>query len=286
MSDDVDGVMDDMVDDSMDDSGLDTVDESVDDVSIDDGGQVDDLESSVSLSEGMLSRAEQYGLSKDLLDGMDDKRAEALFAAIDQRLMAPPSNDGGDGDKLPAQSAPPQTIFGEFQEPFKVEFGEDIDESVSSPVSGLVESLNKEFRQLHEFKESLGRTIGELNLRRELADFDSHIASMGDEWSDVYGSGPTVDMDQKSEAFKNRMEVFWGSQSLINDSQRRGNQLGRRDAWTRSHAAKNYTKLEERARKKVVDNRQKRESMVSERPSGGKTPKMTPREAAIAALKG
>lgn len=231
------------------------------------------------LSEGVLGRLRDNGLDAAMFVGMDDARVESMLSAIDRRVMAPQPQS------QPVQQQVPTELPAEY-EPMTLMLSDDLDASVSGPMGKLLEQVNGQMKQVHQFRQQMNQELQAINLLREFAEFDRHVSSLGEEWSEEYGSGSTMDMDQNSRQYQNRLEIFSGAQSLVSDAGRRGSHIGRNDAWTRSHRAKHWDKIAAGERKKLDTQVKKRQASFGERPSKSKGETQSPRDAAIAAMRG
>lgn len=235
------------------------------------------------LSAEIIERAKGYGLEGDDLGyfGGEDSRAERMFAAIDRRTMGPTPGA--------VPEAQPNTVIQqqEAYKPFEVTFGEDLDESVSGPMRGMVDHFNTTMKQAHEFRQAVENEIRAINLMSQLNNFDGYINGLGPEWAEQYGAGSTLDMDPQSKAFQTRMDVFRGGDSLMANQNGQGT-MRQGAAWKRSHQGHNYDRIAEMERKKLEGKITERSTQFGERPtSGGKKPSgLTPREAAVKAIQG
>lgn len=244
---------------------------------------VEPVEEAPGISGAIVGRAKEYGLSEADLEGFDDARLDRIFAAVDRRSIQP-----GASARSPQAQAQGPSLSGGFQEytPLKnVEFGDDVDESLTKPFKALVDDLNGQLRQAHVFRQQAQAELQAMNLLRELSDFDGFVARLGPEWEDVYGKGATVDMDPQSIEYEKRMEVFHGGFGLQGNAQQRKQRLSKSDARMRSHRAVHWDRIAERERKKLGGTIDRRQKSFVERPTKGKPGAKSPREEAIEAWK-
>lgn len=229
------------------------------------------------LDNALVERAKGYGM--DDLEGFDAPRLEKMFASIDRRLMQPQQQQM---QYQQPQQVQPQAVMPTEYTPLKLEFGEDIDESLVAPLQGVVEQLNNQLGDVHKFRQQVNQEFQTLNLLREFNQFDSFINALGDEWHSDYGQGATLEMDPKSPEFLKRLDVFTGSQNMSRTAAQRGQSLNRGESWKRSHHAVNWDKIAEKANAKVTGKVESRQRSFGERPTKGKSPAMSPRDEAMA----
>ncbi len=233
------------------------------------------------ISDALLGRAKDYGLSASDLEGFDDTRLERMFSTIDRRLMQPQSPTG------PAAAAGPVPVapgMGEYT-PLKVEFGDELDESLITPINTVVEHLNGQLKEVHAFRQQAQSELRAMNVLREFSEFDRFVSGLGEDWAPEYGSGVTVEMDPASSEFQKRLDVFNGAKSLRADAHRRRQRMSMSNALTRSHRATHWDRVAEHERKKLDGKIERRRKGSAERPVKGKQPAMSPRDEAIEAWK-
>lgn len=229
------------------------------------------------ISPAIVERARQYGLSESDLQGFDDARAGSIFAAIDRARMRPEAR----GAEAPASEQPAPA--GGYV-PLKVEYGDDLDESLVKPVQAVVDHVNGTMQQLQDFRQEIAREVRALNVLREFGEFDRFVSGLGEDWASVYGTGATADMDAQSPELKKRLEVFQGAKALMGDAARRGSRLGLSDAHLRSHRSIHWERIVEQERSKTDKKVEQRRRTSGERPVKGKTAVRSVRDNAIAAF--
>ena len=241
------------------------------------------------ISDGMFGRAKDYGLSQDDVSGFDDARLDRMFSAIDRRIMGsqvPAGQATGYSPEArspePVASAPAASAPVAYS-PLKLDFGDDLDESVVGPFKSVIEHMNGQLKSIHESRLQVQQELQAMNVLREFSDFDRFVTGLGSEWNAEYGGGTTMEMDPQSANFQKRLEVFQGARSLMSDAQRRGQRMSNSDALTRSHRAVHWDRIAEHERNKLDGKIDRRRKGFSERPVKGKAPAMSPRDEAIAA---
>lgn len=253
----------------------------VDDVSADDPStlepEVGSPEPEAGLSEALIGRAQDYGLSSDDLTGLDETKLERMFSAIDRRIMQPATQPAD--YRLQAPGAAPTTMPEQY-EALKVEYGDDLDDSVRTPFQSVVDHMNGQLKQAHAFRQHVQKELQAMNVLREFSSFDQFVRGLGDDWKNSYGSGATMEMDPQSGDFQKRLEVFHGARSLMADAQRRGQRMSVSDALTRSHHAVHWDRIAEHTSERLNGKIERRRKGFSEPAVKGKAPAMSPREEA------
>jgi hypothetical protein len=279
----VDDVQDSPVDDAVEPSA-----EPVDEPAGEPAGDVVEP-AAPAISDALMERAKAYGLSGADFDGLDDARVERMFTAIDRRVMRPqtqpqvPGLPGAPAPALPGAPAP-SPVPGAYA-PLKIEFGDELDESLVGPIKTVVEHLNTQVQQIHAFRQQVQSELQAMNVLREFGEFDRFVTGLGEEWAPDYGVGATMDMDPQSSEFQKRLEVFHGARNLRTDATRRRQQLSGPNALTRSHRVTHWDRIAEQERNKINGKVAQRRRGAGERPVKGKQPAMSPREAAIEAMR-
>lgn len=271
-------VIEDVAEPIVDDAGVDEPSTSESEVST--------PEPASGLNEALLGRAQGYGLSADDLTGLDDARVERLFGAMDRRIMQPGGGTQatGYGEQYPgARSPEPGAPMPGQYEALKIEYGDELDESVRAPVQSVVEHLNGQLKQMHAFRQEVQQELQAMNVLREFSGFDRFIHGLGEEWVAEYGTGPTMEMDPQSKEFQTRMQVFNGGRSLESDAMRMRQRISKKDSQMRSHHGVHWDRIAEKEAAKLNGKIAQRRKGFSEPPVRGKTPAMSPRDEAIAA---
>lgn len=247
-----------------------------------------DEPSGAAISEATVGRAKDYGLSEADIEGFDEPRLERMFSTIDRRIMQPaatgqvqPQVPGVPGAPAPVT---PGVVPGDYT-PLKIEFSDELDESLIGPIKTVVEHMNGQLQAVHAFRQQAQEELRAMNVLREFSDFDGFLKGLGEEWSGDYGVGATVDMDPQSSEFQKRLEVFSGAKSLQADAQRRRQRMSVSNALTRSHRAVHWDRIAGIERDKLGGKIDRRRRGSAERPVKGKQPAMSPREEAIEAWK-
>lgn len=247
-----------------------------------DAGQESGQGSEAAVDSGLIERAGQYGLSAEDIEGWDESRLNRVFTAFDNRIMSPAAQP----QQPVAQPSQQVNAMPSGFNPLKVEFGEEIDEALVGPLKSLVEQLNVHLGDGHKSRQDVKKQFQRLTAQRRFSQFDRWVESQGDGWAKEFGSGNTLDLDPNSAEFQTRLDVFLGGDRLLEDSAARGQKLKQSEAWNRSHHGRHWNKIEEKALDKVNKKVERRQRSFGERATKGKEPAMTPKEAAIVAMRG
>lgn len=244
-----------------------------------------DSPSAPGLSDAIMQRAKGYDLSSDDLEGLDETRLERMFSAIDRRIMQPqPQPQPGVAPAVEA-GAPAAPVGREGFLPLKIDFGDDLDESVSKPIQAVIDHLNTGAKEMHMFRSAIQQELQALNMLREFSEFDRFLTGLGDDWHDIYGNGATVDLDPQSKEMATRLGVFDGAKRMLADARRRpGQAMNVSGSHLGSHRATHWDRIAGHERKKLNGELERRKKGLTERvaPGTSKTPAMSPRDEAIA----
>ncbi len=244
------------------------------------------------LDSGIASRAKAYGLSEADIEGFDGGRVESMMASIDRGRMLPqqqqpqtfPSPAQPGTMNTPPAGQPKAMPTG--YTPLKLEFGDELDESIVSHLKAIQDHSNAQIQNLHQMNVQSSQQMHAMNLMRELTDFDRFVGGLGDEWQKNYGTGATLDMDFQSPEFAKRMEIFQGGKGLQAHAAAGRQNMNAAKSWLVGHRANNYDRILEMDRNKTNGKVVARQKGFGERPTKGKAPAMSPREGAIEALRG
>lgn len=235
------------------------------------------------ISEALIGRAKDYGLSQDDIEGLDAPRLDRMFSTIDRRIMQPAAQPAA-APVAPVAPAAQPPMPGQYA-PLDIQFGDDLDESVVGPIKTVVEHINGKLGEMYAFRQQAQQELRAMNVLREFSEFDRFLVVLGDDWAPDYGVGATVDMNAQSGEFQKRLEVFNGAKNLLADARQRRQQMSLSDALTRSHHAVHWDRIADHERKKLDGKIDRRRRGSAERPVKGKQPAMSPRDEAIEAWK-
>jgi hypothetical protein len=236
-----------------------------------------------SLPPEMIERARGYGLDSDQVLNFDAATLDRMFANIDKKIINQP--DPAMQAQHQQQQAAEQASQVPQYEPFAMQFDEDVAEGLINPIQGMNDHFNNQMKAMHETNLKLIEHINALQTSAEVMQFDRFIESLGGDWEDVYGAGPTQELDEDSDSFKNRLEVFSGAKALQKHSP---GTVKPTAAWKRSHGSFNLDRVREVEKKKLEKQAEESRRKFGERPtgSGGAKEEKSPRDEALAALRG
>lgn len=226
-----------------------------------------------------LQRGETCGLSKDDLTALGQDRAEQMFAAFDRRLLATPA---GQPAAQPVVEPKPATAAEVAKKPFELTLDPDeVGEPVVNAFKGLQSQFNEQLTALQKERTADREQIQSLNSMMEIQAFDGHIAAMGDQWSDVFGKGATLDLDENSKEFKERGKFLQQAFALRDAYANRFQQhLPRAELFKRAHNALYGDEIKKRQLADLNGKMKARAAQHTERPGKQERPPAAPREQA------
>lgn len=227
----------------------------------------------------LLERGKRFGLNAEDFDGLSQEKMDKIFTTLDRGYQQEPEFTATPSKSITQQETPQY-------EPHKMEFDSElVDESYTKPLMAQHEHMNKQFKEMHDFRQQVISEVNAMGILMEMQQVDHFITSLGDEWTDSYGAGATVNMDPQSATFKDRLAVYRSAKRMMTDEQRNGH-LPLPEALKRSHRSKFTEKIIERESKKRTGKSAKRRTQMSDRPAKGKSPTLSPEEEAVAAFAG
>jgi hypothetical protein len=187
---------------------------------------------------GLLARAQQLGMTEDEAKGFGDgEKLETVLTTLDRRVadigraaLQSQSQQPQTVQQQPVQQVPaqqpqqpqqPQTIQQQPPsfEPFKVELkSEEYGEEVTKAMQGMADHNAGQMQLLAtQFGNAVMGLHGQFQKREQetlVAKGDALIASLGEEYVDVFGKGSTQSMRQGSDPWNARMKFFNGMDAL------------------------------------------------------------------------
>ena len=210
-------VIDTPTSDGHDDSSV-SKPEPVDDSSHDgDGSSTAEVQP---INPSMLSLARQAGIDEGYAAYLNT--SGRLAEEIDNRFNAAESEEA----PLPASdgSGAAEAQAAEEFKPFELKLSDDIHEDLAEQLTAMSEFVNANAKAAHEAASKYEQQIGEFGglrnhfeqqeANRLQSQIDSHYDNLGEEFSDFFGEGKTVELTEGSDAAKNRMEVLQTMQRL------------------------------------------------------------------------
>jgi len=153
------------------------------------------------LSEEEAAKLEKAGLLDEVLRAFDRRFASSARASAQGE-----QGKQGEERKPEKQSEPGEKV------PSLAEFDFELSEEEFDPA--LVGTLKK-FKEV--VANELGRAVGfieDFKQRQQTEQFDSVIASWGDDWKEVFGEGGFDEIDRESEQFKARVRLSEAAAAL------------------------------------------------------------------------
>jgi hypothetical protein len=185
-----------------------------------------------------VSRAKAFSLNEDDLRSTSRDVVERMMANADRMTInaaraeyqQPPApivrRENGQFAPAPAPAAP---VPGDFAyEPWKPEFTQDdeVAEPITKNMTGLEKHLAAQIDRLHQFYGSKLQEHDQFRtdqiVQRNNAAMDRFIESSGPDWKEVFGTGPTSEMNPQSQEFLNRVEAWTAANAM---TQKYGNKM-------------------------------------------------------------
>lgn len=172
----------------------------------------------------MIAKAEAVGLSKEEAEGFGDKLPSVLDL-IDRKAMAERRSQ----PETPAQPKPKiEEATTEKKSKFDLdklfpadEFGEEFRNGVkvmNEQYESVIQEMSAKYDQLFSY-------VAVENDRKTLERYDGYVSSLGEDWKSAFGSGASLDLDPKSDAYKNRDRLFKAAEDLAAVYSQRGQHL-------------------------------------------------------------
>ena len=214
----------------------------------------------------------QFGTPKALENAvrlLDQKSVNLAEAALNAHLQSQTQQ------QAVAQTPTPAETETEFKMPEPPD-GEEWDEATVAIVKSLQEQFTRELRQqqriIEEQRQATESIISErkqVELRRYVDEFDGFVNKLGDEWKPLLGEGSGYQLEPKSLALKNRVHLDTIAKQLSYGRQQQGlPELPQEELLSRSLRVAFPQQQEKVIRKQVEKEVQKRQGMMTARPSG------------------
>jgi hypothetical protein len=258
----------------------------------DDGEQVEDsgaVESpemeTPELSTEMIQRAKEFNMTEETARGLGAETLAGMFAGIDRRIMNP-QQQAQHPVQQQQQQAPMPTEF----VPLKIEFSEDVDESLTAPFNSFMEQVNQRLAEGHTFRQETVQKQKRDVVRGQLSEMDTYLSDLGPEWESVYGKTATLQHQDMNDPFAlKRLEIWGGAARAFSDAARAGHPISKAESFKRAHHSVNWDKIAEKTREKMNGQVADRQKSFGNRSTGkGTSPpkKLTTHEKAIVAAGG
>lgn len=237
---------------------------------------------------------EAFGLSDEEISryGSVDELDLALGRArlLAERYANPraPANEPKPTEAAPApqtqQTQATETAPSRLFQPFDPKLSEDVEPSITAAVQGMNEhyagqnnmiggAVAELGRQLHEATQAIQVLMQERQTSVQ-RDIDSWYGSLGEEWKDVFGSGPTSALKPDSPEFKNRSRLLDSARAIAAARLSR-NEMPERSALLHSALGAEFRdrvaeKAAKQAKAAIADQLKPQKRLMSQRPQGHK----------------
>lgn len=231
------------------------------------------------LSEDDVKRAKDFGFTdSDIarIVGVDELEMRIGFQMRldEQRRQAAIAARQAEEAKAEAPTAPKK---------FELQFSEDVADEVAQPVRALYDHLSGEFsnaqQQLSQMAnvlmgpvqqavQSLQEQYAQVRLER----FDNFVNSLGPEWKDVFGEGPTDALPADSKELRERVRLFQAGEDLARGRSTSNQRMSDMERWRKGHGVEfgqQAAKLAAAAEKKKISQKlEKGSKRLVSRPLG------------------
>lgn len=244
-----------------------------------------------------VSRAKNFNLTEDDLRAVPRDTVERMIAGADRQMIVAQrqenqyqQNNGhqnGNG-KPTTQIVNPQP--GDFAfDSFEMKFDGDV-EADNPLVKNMVALHQHHLKQIEKLHEYYGRKVGAIEQFRDQSVqqsnnsiVDRFVDAQGAQWAEVFGKGPTSDLNTQSQEFLNREEVWTAANAMVQRSAAQGRRLSLAEALPRARNAMFMEKAFAIERAKASEKRTQLEAGATDRPKspGGVPTPMTIKDKAL-----
>jgi hypothetical protein len=217
--------------------------------------------------QALVARAKEFGFDEKQIEKLSGDQLAAAVHAVAVRNGSTAVTDGAGGSKAAGNDPKGSADSAKKDSPFRAKIEIDPDLSVSDPdMVKAVQSLNDFYGERLEatvgILQQTHEMLGQLMSRVTMSEFDGFVASLGDEYSELLGAGPTSAMAQDSAAYRNRQAVIEDAEAAARGyaGLKGGKRPSDAELWQRSVRAVLGDKVKASAQKrqsKQVDNRRR-----------------------------
>lgn len=220
--------------------------------------------------------ADELDLHVGFLIRADQQRQAAALAHQQQMQQAQATQaQGTQAAAQPAQPTGPRK--------FQLQLSDDLDDVVKQPLTEMAAYFENEVaplqQRLQQVADAIMGPVREtvLQLQEQAAQvrldrFDGFIGSLGDEWKDLFGSGPTDSLDPSSKELQARVRLFQAGEDLARGRQMANQRIADQERWKRGLGVEFGDQAAKRAAasatKKVAEQIGKQGKRVLSRPTG------------------
>lgn len=206
------------------------------------------------LPDELVGRAKEAGLSDEDIESFSSDQLEKVLSLVKTET----------GDQQ--QTDKPKSDYN--SEEFKVELDPDIyDPDICKAINSTAEQINGLKTKLNEVTSALAAQ-SELSFEK---DFESMIATLGDEFSDTLGKGDLEAIGSDSEHFKNRCKVIDEMNAIATGYTQTGKKVpSQKKLFERAVNSVFGDKVKSNVRKEVAAQLEKRSSQIISRPTSKK----------------
>jgi len=243
-----------------DDENSGDTDETDEDGEVDEGSQESEESANAQATDtfdpALLLKAGKLGVSEEDVHACgNDGALRGLVKAIETR------QDALGGQENISEEAVEEHKFEEL-----ILDPEEFDEDTIKLVGAFNEKTKAAFEQLAEQNAAMRSSIQMAEQETFVGQFESEVASLGDQWKPFYGEGKGEDRAQSSEELHNRITLFNEVQDLQERAANRGEKLDLATAVDKASKILFADRMAEIQRKEVQKSVQKRDKKTINRP--------------------
>jgi hypothetical protein len=254
------------------------------------GKEADAAPPAPALSDEDKARAKKFGFTDSEIASIQSPEQLDYVVGLVHRVAAQQRQAGADAGKQDTAEPPTpeakQPGAGANASPLKfdIKFDDVVDERVVAGVNALAQQVSEQVaaqlatlqRAQAQIVDTLRPIITSFNehmTEMQETHFDNFVASLGDEWSDVFGTGSLSDLDPKSTEYANRIRLHQAARTLnLGRSQTGANPYRIRQAWKRAvpieFGDKATTKAAEKTKQQIRSGLEKSAGRMLSRPNG------------------
>lgn len=152
----------------------------------------------------IIARAQQFGLDSESF------KSSASLERVLSILEAKPAEA--------RQQEPDEPV-----EPYKLDLGDDVEESISKALAGMNQHYAEQISKIKAKAENASAKAEAVTGRTAEQIFEQQLTALGEGWEDVFGKGRTRSLDHRTSAYKNRAKLVEAIKDLHGVNQTRGN---------------------------------------------------------------
>lgn len=230
------------------------------------------------ISEAALRVAEAAGLSREQALQFANE-SDVLYAAeIMMRQRGPAQAGAAPQAPTPGQAGPQQQAGPPAEPQFKVELPEDFDPELAEPLNKALQQVAEHYqKQIQQLQQTLG-TFAYQQQQQYIDRFNAEVQKLGSDFEDIFGSDAFEDMTPSDPHYQNWLRVDEEMRKEAAMLAQQGRTLSQSRLFRNAVARLWPDKFRSRAGGGLAKKLQKRENLMTPRPSGRDTAEQLPPE--------